>query len=55
MRGLIPFYFEKMWLKVEGFKDLVTGGKCLNSVVPMATSWLRRLRLSNLLSSPRIK
>ena len=23
MRGPIPFYFEKMWLKVEGFKDLV--------------------------------
>ena len=23
MRGPIPFLFENMWLKAEGFKDLV--------------------------------
>ena len=37
-RGRIPFRFENMWLKVEGFKDMVKGDrKGINLVDPVAS------------------
>ena len=37
-RGRTPFRFENMWLKVEGFKDMVKGDrKGINLVDPVAS------------------
>ncbi|RVW47759.1 hypothetical protein CK203_103402 [Vitis vinifera] len=41
-KGRTPFRFENMWLKLEGFKDVVKGGgKGINLVDPRASFWLQ--------------
>lgn len=39
-RGKTPFRFENMWLKVDGFKDMV-GGKVISLVGLRALPWLQ--------------
>lgn len=40
-KGLLSFKFENMWLKAEGFVDLVnSGGICIRFSVIHALFWL---------------
>jgi len=42
VRGKVPFKFENMWLKVEGFSDLIKKWREVDEVVGFASYILAR-------------